>query len=121
MESHRSDRSQRQAERQAQERQRREQEEAKARKTYLADLSQREDRVWNEVETLVLTKNPTKYDQAARLLKDLHDMNVQTQQEKKYFRRYYELCQRHSQKPSFLRRLKNVVPDCQGTILDKTT
>lgn len=110
MESRRRDRQERESKRLAKERARQKQEQAAARSAYLTDLGQREDRVWEEVEKFVLTKNPAKYDQASHLLKDLYDLSVQNKQENKYRFRLQELCQRHSQKPSFLRRLKKAVP-----------
>jgi hypothetical protein len=58
------------AERLAAERARRKREEAEVRDRYLSDLAKRETKAWREVDALIATKQPGKYDEAVKLLCD---------------------------------------------------
>lgn len=70
------ERRQKEAERAARERARREREAAEARERYLANLAKREAEAWGKVNALIATKQPSKYDEAVKLLGDLRDLGV---------------------------------------------
>ena len=95
----------REAERAAAERARREREQAAARARYLDSLVGREAELWSQVEALIETKRPKEYDQAVRLLKDLHDLGVHRQQAGDFAARLGPLRERYAKRPSFLERL----------------
>jgi hypothetical protein len=93
------------AKRAAEERARREREQAAARARYLDGLTGREPELWQRVEALIETKRPADYDQAVRLLKDLHDLGARSGQGTTFDARLSQLRERHARKPSFLSRL----------------
>ncbi|MDO8689404.1 MAG: hypothetical protein Q7R39_05240 [Dehalococcoidia bacterium] len=95
------------AERKAKERAERERAQAEARARYLDSLSGREDEVWRQIEALIMTKNPAKYDEALQLLKNLKDLGTRTGQAVLFKTRLGQLCDRHSKKPSLLRRIED--------------
>jgi hypothetical protein len=64
------------AKRAAAERAHREREEAEVRERYLTSLAKREVQTWSEVDALIATKQPGKYDQAVKLLCDLRDLGL---------------------------------------------
>ena len=94
-----------QAEREARERARRAREEAAARAAYLEGLAGREEDLWRRVEALVETKRPEDYDQAAQLVKDLHDLSARSQTAGPFEERLSRLRLRHAKKRNFLSRL----------------
>jgi len=100
-ERHRKD-----AERAAAVRARREREAAEARTRYLTDLAAREPKVWGEVDTLIATKKPDKYDQALKLLRDLRDLHSWKGTTNEIEARLFRLQEAHAKKPSFLARLE---------------
>ncbi len=53
---------------------RREREHAEKRKKYLKSLVGKESGLWGEVDKLIATKQPKRYDEAVSLLHDLHDL-----------------------------------------------
>jgi hypothetical protein len=93
------------AKRAAEERARREREQAAARARYLDGLAGREPELWQRVEALIETKRPADYDQAVRLLKDLHDLGARNGQGTAFDARLSQLRERHARKPSLLSRL----------------
>jgi hypothetical protein len=96
----------REAERAAQERARWEQEAAEARERYLAALAQREAEAWREVDALIATKQPGKYDDAVKLLKDLRDIAIRAGRQGEVEARLARLREQHARKPSFVGRLQ---------------
>lgn len=95
------------AEREAGERARREREQAAARAKYLDELARREPATWREIEVLITTKRPNDYDRAVTLLVDLRDLAGRSGRAEEAEARIQELRQRHSNKPSLLKRLDN--------------
>jgi hypothetical protein len=94
------------AERAAAERARREREAAEARERHLAFLAKREAEAWREVDALIATKQPGRYDEAVKLLCDLRDLGVQKGRVGEVQARILKLREEHAKKPSFLERLK---------------
>jgi hypothetical protein len=93
------------AERAVKEKARHEKEQAEARSKYLDDLALRETYVWDEVEAMVATKLPKKYDSAVALLIDLCEVAERSGRSSWADARIRELRQQHVKKPSFLGRL----------------
>jgi hypothetical protein len=87
-------------------RQRAEQERRAAaqRKQYLASLVAQEPRLWQEVATLLNTTQPTKYDEAVRLLRDLRDLATDGGHLGRWEARLKEFRQRYARKPSLMQR-----------------
>jgi hypothetical protein len=100
------ERRRREAERAAQERARREQEAAEARERYLAALAQREAEAWREVDALIATKQPGKYDDAVKLLKDLRDIAIRAGRQGEVEARLVRLREQHAKKPRLVARLQ---------------
>ena len=73
-EAHAEERSRNEARRRAEEEARRAAEAALARERYLDGLVGRESNLWAEIDRLVATKQPKKYDEAVRLLVDLREL-----------------------------------------------
>ena len=92
------------AERTARERARREREQAEARAKYLDELAHREPATWREIDELIATKRPKDYDRAVTLLLDLRDLAGRSGRTAEAEARILELRQRHSNKPSLLKR-----------------
>ena len=84
---------------------RREHQAAIARAKYLDALAGREGSTWRQVEKLVATKQPKKYDQAVRLLVDLRDLAARNGRAD-FRRRCEEFRALHVGKPSFVERLR---------------
>lgn len=99
-------RRQEEAKQMAIERARREREEAVARERYFDGLAKREAEAWREVDTLVATKQPGRYDEAVKLLRDLQELGIRRGRVDEVEARLRGLCEQHSRKPSFLERLK---------------
>lgn len=89
----------------AEERLREEAKAAKARSDYLAKLAQRQPAVWKQIEALVATKQPKKYDEAVGLLRDLKDIAAQSGSREAFRLSLAELRSRHEKKSSFLDRV----------------
>jgi len=79
---------------------------AAAREKYLDDLAQKADRVWVKVEDLISTTQPARYDEAMKLLVDLHDLAVRQGTVDGFRLRCGDLREKHANKPSLLRRMK---------------
>jgi hypothetical protein len=93
------------AEKRTEEQARREREAAIARETYLDGIAGHEPKLWAEVDTLVATKQPKRYDEAVKLVLDLRNLHTRTKSGD--FRlRIEALRQAHAHKPSFLERLR---------------
>lgn len=98
------------AERAAREKARADAEKAAARARYLDDLARAEDETWAQVETLIESKQPKRYDGAVRLLADLRDLAVRDGRGHEALVRIEHLRVRHAKKPSFLNRLRKAIP-----------
>lgn len=97
----------REAERAEKERLRREREEAAARDQHLRALASREAEAWKQVDALIATKMPKRYDEAVTLLRDLRDVCVRAGRTEEADRRLALLHDQHAKKPSFLQRLQS--------------
>ena len=93
------------AERAAAERARQEREEAEARARRLDALAGRGEAAWQEVEDLIATKQPARYDQAVALLADLRALSERAGTAEAFRRRLAGLRERHARKPSLVSRL----------------
>jgi hypothetical protein len=100
------ERRRKEAERAAAERARREREAAEARERYLAGLAQREAAAWRQVDALIATKQPGRYDEAVKLLCDLRDLGRSRGRAGDIEVRLRRLCEEHARKPSFIERLR---------------
>lgn len=97
------------AERAAQERARREREAAEARGRELDALARREAKAWAEVDAHVAAKQPRRYDEAAKLLRDLRDLGVRRGDAVAVEARIERICAEHEGKPSFVRRVRSAL------------
>jgi hypothetical protein len=92
------------AEKAAKEKARREREAAAARTKHLDKLAGKEPALWKQVEELVATKQPKRYDEAVGLLIDLRDLAAR--KDGADFRRRLEaLRAEHARKPTLIERL----------------
>ena len=85
---------------------RREREAVAARDRHLDSLAKREPQAWDELRELVATKQPAKYDEAVRLLRDLRDLGLRKGRADEVATRVRRLCVEHARKPSFIERLR---------------
>ncbi len=106
-EAYTTERKRRIAEQKAEERARKKRQEAIARKKYLNDLAKREDKVWIKVNDLIKTKRQPDYDEAVKLLVDLRDLSKKINKESMFKDKMGSIYEKHSRKPSLVRRLKN--------------
>lgn len=97
-----------QAERAAAEQARREREAAEQRARSLDNLAKREPKAWAQVDELIATKQPGRYDEAIKLLCALRDLALRDGRESEIEARLLRLYQEHARKPSFLERLRRV-------------
>ena len=95
------------AENAAQEKARQEREAAIARARHLDALASREPVVWKQVESLIGTRQPKRYDQAVMLLVDLRDIAAR-KGGTDFRRRVEELRTVHASKPTPIARLQKV-------------
>jgi hypothetical protein len=79
-----------------------------SRARYLDLLGKREDATWDQVAELVQKKQPKAYDQAIKLLIDLHDLAIRQGAEAVFRARIQSLREKHFAKTGFLRRLESV-------------
>jgi hypothetical protein len=105
-ETYAEERKRRAAEQKAKEQARKKRERAIAREKYVKSLAGREDSIWKKVDELIDSKQPTKYDEAVKLLVDLRDLNKKTGTEKAYKQKLKTICENHHRKVSFLNRLQ---------------
>jgi len=94
------------AEQAAREKARREREAAEARERHLADLAKREVEAWRELDALIATKQPKKYDEAVALLADLRDVCARGGRQVEAATRLTRLRQEHAKKPSLIERFR---------------
>jgi len=93
------------AEKREQERRRREQERDSARRKHLDSLQGRETELWRQVETLIATKQPARYDQAVELLKDLLALAQRDGTTDRLSEQLRQLRQQHAAKRTLIERL----------------
>jgi hypothetical protein len=79
---------------------------AAARNKYLRSLAGKEESLWLNIESLISTKQPGKYDEAVKLLVDLRDLARRTGKTEDFLSLYRELCRKHEKKQSLLRKLQ---------------
>lgn len=103
-------RERREAERVRRERERQEREAGEARERELDALACREERAWVEVDAHVATKQPRRYDEAAKLLRDLRDLG-RRRGDAVIEARIERLCAEHERKPAFVRRVREALAD----------
>jgi hypothetical protein len=94
------------AEQAAAEKARKEKEMAAARDNYLRSLAGKENEIWLKIESLISTKQPGRYDEAVKLLVDLHDLAERGGKTENFLSLYRELRRKHEKKPSLLRKLQ---------------
>jgi hypothetical protein len=77
---------------------------AAQRQQYLASLVGQEPRLWQEVAALLSTTQPTKYDTAVQLLRDLRDLATAQGHTAQWETRLQEFRQRYARKSSLMQR-----------------
>jgi hypothetical protein len=77
---------------------------ADARTKHLDSIQGQEDKLWQKIEQLVMTKQPNKYDEAAILLRDLYELSKRGSGVQ-FANALRDLQHRHAAKRSFIRRL----------------
>ena len=85
---------------------RREREAAIARARYLKEIAGSESKLWNEVASLIATRQPKSYDQAVKLLVDLRDLAVSKNDSATFESRLRSLQELHTKKGNLLKRMK---------------
>lgn len=78
---------------------------ARARAQELAALARRGDAPWQEVQSLIASKLPKAYDQAVKLLKDLHDLAEKAGDGQRFQSRLLAIREEHGRKPKFIAQL----------------
>lgn len=84
----------------------REREGAAARERHLEALATREGEAWREVDALIASKQPRKYDEAVVLLRDLRDVSALAGRQAEAAGRIARLREEHARKPSLVERLR---------------
>jgi hypothetical protein len=87
------------------ERRRREEEEEKARRARLAEVAGKGEKVWDEIESEILRRNPKGYDRATSLLGDLRTLAEERGTLPDFARRLQAIRERHAGKQRFIERL----------------
>ncbi len=105
-EAHAAERKRLAAKKAAEKMARREREEAIHREKYLDSLAGREAKLWGDVEALIGTKQPLKYDLAIQRLCDLRDLARRQGDDNAFRTCLNALRAAHARKPSLLERLK---------------
>jgi len=94
------------AERAAREKVRRARQAAAARQRHLTALAKRETVAWREIDALIATKQPSKYDEAVVLLRDLRDVCIRAGRQDEAAKRIAQLRVEHAKKPSLIDRFR---------------
>lgn len=94
------------ARRLAQERTGRERARAAAREQHLTALAARQEQAWTRVYDAIETRQPAQYDEAVKILKDLHAVSQREDRRDAFYDQLTDLRQRHSKKVSLLERLE---------------
>jgi hypothetical protein len=90
----------------AREKARREREAAEARERHLSALARREPEAWRDLDALIATKQPKKYDEAVALLADLRAVCARGGREVEASTRIARLREEHAKKPSLIERFR---------------
>jgi len=101
------------AEQAAREKARKKRERAIIREKHLNALAKRGDKVWKQVDELITTKQQSDYDSAVQLLVDLRDLSIKMNSDRLFQEKLRGIREKHSRKPSFVRRLKEAGLDGQ--------
>jgi hypothetical protein len=107
-----ADRRRIEAEKKARDFARRKKEEAEKRKKHLESLVGKEGILWNQVEELIATKQPKRYDEAVFLLRDLKDLAEFQNREDLFNSRVLDLVSAHLRKATLVDKIN------QGKILE---
>ncbi len=99
-------RRQAEAKRQAEQAERRKREAAIARAKHLDEIAGREPKLWAQIDNLIATKQPKRYDEAVGLLIDLRDLAQREGHDCEFRKKLETLYLDHARKPSFLDRLR---------------
>jgi len=94
------------AEQRALEKAKRERERAARRKKHLESLIGKEDGLWAEVDQLIATRQPKRYDEAVCLLQDIHDLADMQGRISEFSLRMKALCSEHTKKTTLAERLR---------------
>ena len=78
------------------------------RRSRLAAIERKGDRVWDEIETVIERRNASGYDEAARLLFDLEAISTKNQTSDEFRRRLDSILVRHASKRRFIERLASL-------------
>jgi hypothetical protein len=89
----------------AEEKARRAREAEIARAKHLDKLAGKEPELWNQIDGLIATKQPKRYDKAVELLVDLRDLAARQAKTMEFSARLDVLRTSHAQKPSLIKRL----------------
>jgi len=104
-EGYTKERRQAEARKRAEAKKRREHQAALVRAKYLDTLKPRQAKVWTQIDNLIATKQPKRYDQAVHLLIDLRDLVQREGKNKPFHTKLMALRENHKRKPSFIDRL----------------
>jgi hypothetical protein len=105
-ESRAEERYRQEAEHAARENARSEREAAEVRERHLRALAKREAEAWREIDALIATKQPKKYDEAVALLRDLRDVCARAGRLHEATKRIAYLREEHAHKPSLVARFR---------------
>ena len=75
---------------------------------HLQSLVGKEDALWAEVDKLIATRQPRRYDEAISILQDLRDLADIQGSTFKFSVRLGELCSAQIKKPSLVKKLRKV-------------
>ena len=99
-------REKKEAEQRTREKAARERARAEKRKKHLESLAGKESGLWAEVDTLIATRQPKRYDEAVSLLRDLHDLADMEGKSSDFSLRISELYSEHTRKTTLVDRLR---------------
>ena len=100
------EREKKEAEKRAREKALQERERAENRKKHLDSIAGKENDLWAEVNKLIATKQPKRYDEAMSLLRDLHDLADVQGKKAGFSSRMSALYAQHERKPSLVDRFR---------------
>ncbi|MFH0823436.1 MAG: hypothetical protein V2B18_11850 [Pseudomonadota bacterium] len=79
---------------------------AEQRKEHLESIGGKEKALWAQVDKLIATKQPKRYDEAVQILKELHDLADMKGTGSEFEQRMSALHQEHTRKPSLIARFR---------------
>jgi hypothetical protein len=106
------------AERRTQELGRRARAAAAAREQRLDALALREEKAWQQVDSLIDTRKPREYDEAVAILLDLHALAERAGDGNVFSQRFRQLREQHLRKPSLIQRFDQagLGPEARGGV-----